>query len=249
MVFKATQNSFTALDLRRLQEEVKRFPAGTSRLSISKDLSKVLKKAPEILERWLQVSMSFSSDIISRFERGEINRERLNMIAKCRFTNPSWKTYLAEKVIEEGIREKEFIQVRNYIYAGRHPKEAIDIVKGRQSEKPITRNEELTLGKIVRDIEQTGLSWRKSWEFLKSMGKIQILQNGSLRAKLIYDILAMKVACEDVRRFVDEMAEDIPKDMMEAIRAEITGKVQEPVMEDVEEGIKTDHSRLLGKEE
>jgi len=247
MVFQATENSFTAVDLRRLQEEVKKFPQGTSRLAISKELAKTWKKAPETMERWLQVSMSFSSEIVSRFERGEINRDRLNMIAKCRFTNPSWKTYLAEKVIEEGIKEKEFRQVRDYIYAGRHPKEAIDIVKGRQSDRPITRNEELTIGKVIRDIEQTGISWRKSWELLRSMGKIQILQKGTLKAKLIYDILAMKVACEDVRRFVDEMAEDIPKDMMEAIRAEITGKPEEPVV--VDEGAIIEHPRLLGKEE
>ena len=225
MPFKPTGASFSAEDLRKLQEDLKEFPIGGTRASISKALMKKWKKTYECMDRWVMVAQAFGPSVIDAFEAGKLNRERMYQIARYQLRMPSWKNFLAEKAIKEGLTARKLDQVKELIDRGKHPEEAVDIILGKRSEVPITQKETFSIESLIHDIEVTGLSWRKKWEHLRMLvrGKLQAIQNGKYKDRLVYDAVAMKVAADDVARFANELVGEIPSDIMEMIRAEIEG--------------------------
>jgi hypothetical protein len=225
MPFKPTDNTYTPEDMRKLQEELRGFPSESSRASVAKALMKSWGKTQDCMERWILIALSFGPSVLDAFERGKINRDRLLQIARFSFRMPSWKNFLAEKVIEENIPQRKINKIRDLIYAGRHPQEAIDIVLGRRSEEPITRKEMFSIEVTIKEIEAYGIDWRKKWEFLRTLikGNLNTLQNGKYRDRLFYDAVAMKVAADDISRFANELVGEIPKEIMKAIHSEITG--------------------------
>lgn len=213
-------NTYTADDIRKLKEEMKKLPVSLSRAGLAKKIGELWKKDPEVIERWLVVAESFSEEVIDLFDAGKINRNRLQAIARGDYVNPSYKDFVAKKAIEENLSKGEIDQIRVLIQKGRHPMEAIDILRGRRPERPITRNDELSIDKIVKELEKDGFSFRQRFEVLRAMGKIQILQNGQLKDRLAYTIAAMKVIADDMKRFTDEMWAQVPKETQEAVAAE-----------------------------
>jgi hypothetical protein len=225
MPYQAPSTSYTAEDIRKLQEDLKILPAGASRRSVVRTLMEKWGKSFECMNRWVMIAQSFSPSVIDAFEKGQINRDRLQMIARYNFRIPSYKSYLAEQTIKEGLTQKKIEEVKDLIYSGKHPAEAIAIVLGRRSETPITRDEAYSIESSIRDIETLGRDWRKKWEYLRMMtkGGLQVIQNGRHRNRLLYDAVAMKVAADDVARFAAELVGEIPKEITEAIRIEIQG--------------------------
>lgn len=216
-------NTYTAADIRNLKEEMKRHPVSISRASLAKRIDESWKKGAEVIERWLVIAESFSDEVLDLLEAGKINRSRLQAIARGDYVNPAYKDFVARKAVEENLSKEEIDQVRGFIQSGRHPTEAIDILRGRRPEKPITRNDQLSIDKIVKELEKDGFSFRQRAELLRSMGKIQILQNGQLKDRLAYTIAAMKVIADDMKRFTDEMWANVPIEIQEAVTAEFTG--------------------------
>jgi hypothetical protein len=146
-------------------------------------------------------------------------------IARYKLRMPSWNNFLAEKAIKEGLTLKRLDQVKELIDRGKHPEEAVDIILGRRSEDPITKKETFSIESMIQDIEESGKNWRASWERLRMLLKegLQVIQNGKYKDRLTYDAVRMKVAADDVGRFSTELVGQIPKDIMEMIRAEIEG--------------------------
>ena len=116
MVYRSTENSYTADDLRKLQEELRAFPAGMSRAGIAKALMSAWKKTQECMERWVLLAQSYTPGIIDAFGNGKINRDRLLQIARFNFRMPSWKSFLAEKAIKEGLSQKKLDKVMGKMF-------------------------------------------------------------------------------------------------------------------------------------
>lgn len=228
-----TQNTFEAGDIRKLKVELKTRPASLSRSALSREIGKDWSMDPDLIERWLTIAESFSDEVIDLFEAGKVKKIVLTEIARSDFTNPAYKDFLARKSVEENLSRAEIKEIREYVQKGRHPLEAIDILRGRRPEKPITKNDELSIDRIIRELEKDGFAFRQRFEILKAMGKIQILQNGQLKDRLAYSIAAMKVIADDMKRFVDEAWESVPKEAQEAVAAQFSSE-HEVVVEEEE---------------
>lgn len=219
-----TENMFTAADIRKLKVELKKFPAGMSRSSMAKKIAESWKQNVDRIDRWITLAESFSDEVVDLFDAGKISRSCLQEIGRSDFGNPAYKDFLARKAIEENLSTGEIKEVREYIRSGRHPTEAIDILRGRRSEKPITRNDNLSMERIVRELEKDGFSFRQRYILLKGMGKIQVLQNGEIKDRLAYTLAAMKVIADDMKRFTDEVWDQVPKEIQDAVAAEFSGQ-------------------------
>jgi hypothetical protein len=224
-------NQYTAADIRNLKKDISSMPPGLSRAAISKRLCEKWKMGDGAMKRWLSVAESFSDEVIDLFESNQINRNRLNEIARNDYKNPSYRDFLARKAVECNLSTKELREIRDYVHKGRHPLEAIDILRGKRPERPITRNDEMSIDRIAKEWEKDGFSWRQRAEIIRAMGKIQALQNGELKNRIMYSLSAMKVAVDDMKRYIDELWKEVPVEMQEAVMAEFRGSPSASVAE------------------
>lgn len=223
-----TQNSYTAQDLRKVKEAMKKFPINTSRASMAEKLASLWKEDADKIKRWITVAESFSDETITLLESGKINRNRLNEIAKSKYPNPSYKDFVAQKAVEFNLSKKDLEEVHEHLNAGRHPVEAIEITRGIRSERPITKNDAISIDRVIKEWERDGFSWRQRGEIIRQQGKIQILQEGTLNSRILYSLAAMKVANDDMKRYIEELWKDVPTDMQKAFEAEFRGESQAP---------------------
>jgi hypothetical protein len=221
-----TENAYSAKDLRKVKEAVKKFPPKMSRASMAAQLSAEWNTDSNRIERWITIASSFSDDTIDLFEKGKISRNCLNEIAKSKYPNPSYKDFVAQKAVEFNLSKKDLEEIHVHLNAGRHPVEAIEIVRGIRSEKPITKNDAMSIDRIVKEWERDGFAWRQRAEIIRQQGKIQVLQEGQLKSRILYSLAAMKVATDDMRRYIDELWREVPPDMQKAFEAEFRGEPQ-----------------------
>lgn len=215
MPFDKTLSSADAV---KLKIEAEAFSPKMSRRQIAKKLFKSWKMKLRTMEDWLSLVQNLSPTSLSYVDT--LGKGKLSIIASADFTNPSYRDFLVEKTVEESLTSSDLQRIREFIYTGRNPIEAIEIVKGRRPEKTFNKNDRLTLGKIVKDLERAGLDWRNHAETLKLMGKIQVVQGNQLRSSILYDILSMKVAVDDMSRFIEQVLGAVPKEVMDALMAE-----------------------------
>lgn len=210
----------TASDIRKMKEELKKHHPSSPVNALCKVMVGWDSYPKRSLTRLILVAKSFSDEVIDLFEAGKINSTRLTKIAETEYPNQAYKEFLAKKVVEESLSNKDLDAIRELLRKGRHPVEAVEVVKGRRPENPITRNNALSLDRLVREWEKDGFSWRQRAQLIRAQGKIQMLQNGTLSSRIGYTLAAMKVAIDDMHRYVTEMWSEIPKEEQEAIRAE-----------------------------
>lgn len=223
---KFGENTYTAHDLRKLKKEIEKFPVKTSIAKIGKELCGSWGKTERTLKRWIIIAMSYSDEIIDLFEAGKINRNRLSRIAESDFPNPAYKEFLARKAIELNLSYRQLDEIHEYIKAGRSPKEAIDITQGVRPAKPITRNDALSIERLVKEWEKDGFAWRQRAELIQQQGKIQVVQNGRLSNRIAYTLAAMKVIVGDMNRYVEDLWKEVPQELRDAVEAEFRGEPQ-----------------------
>jgi len=230
-----TLNAYTAKDIRKVKEAIKQFPVNSSRSSMAVQLAALWNDDNEKIERWIRIADSFSDEVLDLLEAGKINRNCLNEIAKSKYPNPSYKDFIAKKTVEFNLSKKDLHEIRDLLNAGRHPVEAIEIVRGIRSEKPITTNDAISIDRVVKEWERDGFAWRQRAEIIRQQGKIQVLQQGQLKSRIVYSLASMKVAVDDMKRYVDEIWKEVPIDMQRAMEAEFRGEPQAPEAEPAED--------------
>jgi len=237
MIMAFTLNAYTAQDIRKVKEAIKQFPVNTSRSSMAIKIADIWKEDNEKIERWIRIADSFSEEVLDLLEAGKINRNCLNEIAKSKYPNPSYKDFVAKKAVEFNLSKRDLHEIRDLLNAGRHPVEAIEIVRGVRSEKPITSNDAISIDRVVKEWERDGFAWRQRSEIIRQQGKIQVLQQGQLKSRIVYSLASMKVAVDDMKRYVDELWKEVPEDMQRAMEAEFRqgSQVEEtPPAEDIQ---------------
>ena len=205
-------------DLLRLRKDVEKFPPDWPKIKAAKELSRKWAMKPDNLQRWITVACGLPEESIHFYD--DLGKDKAYELATLEVGNPSHRVYLVEKAVTEGLTLMEICRVKEYVEQGRSPVEAIDIVKGRRPEKPLTRKDQLSLGKLVQNLVKDGKDWRVTCNLIRLMGKIQVLQNNRLCGDLLTDIVAIQVEADDMRRHVEEILKDIPKELTDAFVAE-----------------------------
>jgi hypothetical protein len=223
---KFGENTYTAQDIRKLKTEISAFPMRTSIAKIAKALSEPWKQTERTLKRWIIIAMAYTDETIDLFEAGKINRLRLSRIAEGEYPNPSYKDFIARQAIEKNLSYQEIDQIRKLLQAGRLPVEAIGIVRGERPEKPITRNDALSIDRLVKEWEKDGFAWRQRATLIKKFGKLQVIQAGKLSDRIAYTLAAMTTIAEDMSRYIDEMWKEVPQEVRDAVEAEFRGEPQ-----------------------
>lgn len=216
----AFSKTLDARDLIRLKRSVESFPKNAKLVAMAHDLAKSWKMAERTLQDWISIARAHSEHTISLFGEGKIGKDKLSLLAYADFSNPAHREFLVDKTIEEDITMPELARVRDWIYKGKHPLEAIDIVRNRRPEQSFGRAKEIELKKLVSDLGRDGIDWRRTCELIRMIGKIQMIQDGKFKIDLLGELAAMRVAVDDMSRYVKEIEALIPKEVFQAFVAE-----------------------------
>jgi len=246
MPFAKTLNS---ADLVRMKEDANKFPPSWKRVRVAKDLCKlsVWKGfSRRTIEDWLQVVTGIDVEDLHYLD--EFGKEKLGILASIKVRNPSHKGELVKRSVEEGLTTGQICRVRDYYRKGRSPDEAIKIAKGAMPEKSVAKKlEGLSLSAFISEMEKTGKYWRKMCQSLRTMGKIQVVENGKIFDSVFHDIISMKVEVEDVGRYVDGLLKDIPPEIVNSLMLEYRGELDPRGRPPEEELQKIAHREVEGE--
>ena len=132
---KFRDSAYTAADIRRVKALVVKMPEGWTMAKMAKNLSEAHGKPERAMKRWVIVALSFSDEMIDLFELGKINAHRLCRVAESDYPNPAYKEFVVRKAIEKNLSYQELDEVYRHVKGGKHPSEAIDIVRGVRPDK------------------------------------------------------------------------------------------------------------------
>ena len=211
-------HTYTAEDLKRLKKELEAFPQEASARSVAIAIAPHWSCPQDTLIKWVRMARYFTDETIDLLEAGKIKKSFLTVIRDMEFGHPSYRDMVARASAEYDISVDDLPFIKSMTMKGRHPIEAVKMAVARKGgKKPFTKSEVLSVDHIIKELEKNGFAWRQRAVLLKSMGTFQVVKDGVLNNRLAYTIAAMKTAVDDMKRFVDEMWEGVPKDIQEAV--------------------------------
>jgi len=205
-------------EILRLRARVLEFPEAATIANIVREVAKEWPGMEKgALQDLVTVSRRLSEDSVRLYAEGKIGIERLSTIAHADFHNPSFRDSLAEKAATQGLGLDEIRKARDFILKGRTPAQAVDIIKGRRSEKPMTRIDELTLPKLITRLERSGLDWRRTFEMIRTVGQIQFVKDQRILVHVVEEVIRMEVARVDMELYLKRILEELPRDVVEHV--------------------------------
>jgi hypothetical protein len=171
------------------------------------------------IDAWVVIFTRLSEESLAYYWDDRISFRRLNLIASSEVPTPAFRDDMIRISILQNMTIAEIKSMRDYIYKGFSPMKAADVVKGRASDKPMTKYEMLKLSNIMKRLTRGVVDVRKTWELLETFGPIQTVSGNDVYLPLVDDCMALFSAIDNMSLWKEKLKKELPKEFFELMTA------------------------------